>query len=55
MEENTSIYDALDQAKKNYYTYKQGEDESNAQHLINFKNLVGIVEHYGGNFSTTKK
>ena len=48
MEENTSIYDALDQAKQNYYKYEQPDDESNARHLINFKNIVGIVEHYGG-------
>ena len=43
-----SLYDTLDQAKRNYFSYRQGEDETNDQHLINFRNLVAIVEYYGG-------
>ena len=33
MEQNISIYDALDGAKVAYYEYKQGDDDSPAQHL----------------------
>ena len=48
LEENVSLYDSLYQAKRKYFSYRQGEDETNAQHLINFRNLVAIAEYYGG-------
>ena len=48
-ETNVSIYDALDGAKRTYYLYKQDENESNAMHLKLFKNLVSIIEYFGGN------
>ena len=49
LETNVSIYDALDGAKRAYYLYKQDENESNAMHLKNFKNLISIIEYFGGN------
>ena len=48
MDDNVSAYDALDEAKRRYYEYQQQDEDSNANHLINFKNLVAVVEHYGG-------
>ena len=33
MENNTSIYDAIDKAKIKYYEYRQGDREINAKHL----------------------
>ena len=45
MENSTSIYDALDKAKMRYYEYRQGEHESNATHLKNFKDIVEVIEH----------
>jgi hypothetical protein len=49
LESNTSIYDSLDEAKRRFYAYRQGEDDSNAQHLQNFKTTVEVIEHFGGN------
>ena len=48
IEENTSIYEALHDAKTRLFLYKQKEDESLADHVRNFKDLVGTIEHYGG-------
>lgn len=48
MEYNVSIYDALDEAKKQYLSYQQADDESNEHHLINFKKLTAGLTHYGG-------
>ena len=48
MDTNTSVYDALDNAKMVYYTYKQDVNESNAKHLRNFKSIVAAIEHQGG-------
>ena len=54
IETNTSIYDAMDEAKAMYYKYKQekNEIESNAKHLKNFKSLVEAIEHLGGEMFT---
>ena len=49
LETNTSVYNALDEAKRRYYTYCQGDDETNAKHLSNFKSIVQVIEHFGGN------
>ena len=49
LETNTSVYDSLDEAKRLYYAYKQGEDETNDKHLKNYKNLIEVIEHFGGN------
>ena len=48
LEANTSVYDSLDKAKRLYYAYRQGEDETNDKHLKNFKNLVEVIKHFGG-------
>ena len=40
------MYDSLDEAKRLYYAYKQGEEESNASHLKNFKNMIAVIEHF---------
>ena len=49
MEKNTSIYDTIDKAKIKYYKYRHGDHESNAKHLKNFKDIVEVIEHPGGN------
>ena len=38
----------LDEAKRLYYAYHQGEDEPNDKHLKNFKNLIEVIKHFGG-------
>ena len=48
MESNTFIYDAIDEAKARYYDYSQGDDESNEKHLKNFKDIVEVIDHPGG-------
>ena len=48
VDENTSAYDSLHEAKVKLYTYKQRDDETLADHLQNFKDLVNTVEYYGG-------
>ena len=49
MDTKTSVYDALDDAKALYYTYKQDVNDSNAKHLVrNFKSIVAVIEHQGG-------
>ena len=48
IETNTSVYDAMDEAKALYYTYKQEENETNATHYKNFKSVVKAIEHLGG-------
>ena len=48
IETNTSVYDAMDEAKSLYYSYKQDQNESNSKHLKNFKSIVEAIEHLGG-------
>ena len=55
VEENTSIYEALHDAKTRLYLYKQKEDESLADHVQNFKDLVATIEHYGGDIFYDKQ
>ena len=45
---HTSIYEALDEAKKNYYHYYQGPRTSNTQHVKNLQDMVDIIEYHGG-------
>ena len=45
---NTSVYDAMDEARCLYYSYKQEKNESNTKHLKNFKSIVEAIEHLGG-------
>ena len=55
LEENVSLYDSLDQAKRKFYSYHQNEEESNAQHMVNFRNAAAIVEYYGATYSSTNR
>ena len=41
IETNTPVYDAIDEAKVMYYTYKQELNETNAKH---YKNITSTVE-----------
>ena len=47
-ETHISIYEALDEAKKNYYHYYQGPKTSNTQHFKNLQDMVDIIEYHGG-------
>ena len=42
------MYDALNEAKRNYYTYFQQTDDSNINHVNTIKDLVATIKHYGG-------
>ena len=46
LESHTCVWDALSQAKRRFYSYRQGEHESNTMHVKNLKNLFSIVEYY---------
>ena len=48
LEENTSAYDALRESKVKFYRYQQSEEETLANHMRNFKELVSSVEYHGG-------
>ena len=48
LEENTSTYDALHEAKVKFYLYQQSEDESLADHMRNFKDLISSIEYHEG-------
>ena len=54
IETNTSVYDAMDEAKSLYYNYKQEHDESNTKQLRNFKSIVEAIEHLGGTMFVDK-
>jgi hypothetical protein len=47
-EAQDNIYMAMDDAKNAFYTYVQSHDETNASYLTKFKNMVEVIEHYGG-------
>ena len=51
---NTSVYDALGEAKVMYYSYRQGEEESNAKHLHNFKIIIDALINYEKREDATK-
>ena len=48
LEVNDNVYDALDEAKRKYYTYFQQTEDSNTKHVEAIKDLVATIEHYGG-------
>ena len=48
IEENTSIYDSLHEAKVKFYRYQQADDETLAEHMRNFKDLYHSIEYHGG-------
>jgi len=43
---NQSIYDAIDELQKQFFTYRQ-EDSNNVLHLARFKDYVDVMEHFG--------
>ena len=47
-ESHTSIYEALDEAKRNFYLYYQSPLTSNVQHVKNLQDMVDIIEYHGG-------
>ena len=47
-ESHTSIYEALDEAKKNYYHYYQGPRTSNTQHAKDLQDIIEVIEYHGG-------
>ena len=49
LESNTCVWDALSQAKRRFYAYKQADHEPNAVHVKNLKNLFSVIEYYDGN------
>ena len=48
IEENTSIYDSLHEAKVKFYRYQQADDDTLADHMRNFKDLCQTIEYHGG-------
>ena len=49
---NTSVYNALNKAKRLYYIYRQSDDETNANHIKQYKDLIAIVEYSSGDLFT---
>ena len=54
IETNTSVFNALDEAKLIFYAYRKEENESNAKYLKNFKSIVEAIDHLGGSKFTDK-
>ena len=54
MTTNASLYDAIDESKKRYYSYKQQPWDDNEVHLKAFKNNTEVVEHYKGSLFDDK-
>ena len=50
LEVHVSVYDALHEAWGNYFRYFQQMDDDNSKHLRAYKDLVKVIEHYGGEF-----
>ena len=50
LEVHVSVYDALHKAWGNYFKYFQQIDDNNSKHLRAYKDLVKVIEHYGGEF-----
>ena len=48
LQASANIYDALDEAKRKYFSYYQEYHESNIKHVKSTKDLVATIEHYGG-------
>ena len=44
------LYLSLDDAKSEFYAYKQGCHESNSNYLTKFKSILEVITHYGGSF-----
>ena len=46
-ETNILLYDAVDEVKRKYYRLVQGESDTNATFLKDYKAAIETVEHYG--------
>ena len=44
------LYLSLDDAKSEFYAYKQGRHENNSDYLTKFKSMLEVITHYGGSF-----
>ena len=49
MEVSSNIYDVLDEIKRRYYNYYQGDDDSNMKDIQALNDIVASIEHHGGN------
>ena len=49
VEVSSNVYDALDEIKRRYYNYYQGDNDSNMKHIQALNDLVASIEHHGGN------
>jgi hypothetical protein len=47
-ESQKNIYLALDNTKCTFYAYQQAPDKTNANYMSKFKNVIKVIEHYGG-------
>lgn len=47
-ESQKNIYVALDMAKSNSFSSRQGPNETNAAYMTRFKDSITVIEHYGG-------
>ena len=45
MTTNALLYDAIDEAKKRYYTYRQQPEDGNEAHLKAFQSNTEVVEY----------
>ena len=50
-ESQDNLYRSLDAAKTAFWKAAQGSEESNAAYMTRFKNIIDVVEHYGGNLA----
>jgi len=48
LEVSSNVYDAIDEAKRKYYTDFQQTEDSNTKHVKTIKDLVGPIKYYGG-------
>jgi hypothetical protein len=46
VETNVSIYDAIDEAKRRYYRMYQGEEDTNATYLNDYRAAIDTLDHY---------
>ena len=42
------MYDSMDEAMHNFYTYKKGDQEDIASYLQQYKDVVEAIEKFGG-------
>ena len=48
IEENTSMFNTIHEAKSKLYKYQQGDNETLADHMRNFKDLCNSIGYHGG-------